>query len=153
MKTVISSWLLFRLLFRPTEAFEELSETRPEPHAVFFKYVLWLAIIPPVFAYIGASNFGWRIGAAEGLSWIEEVTYIENENMESKGYRPSQLMNYLDFTLDVNLGDLFRSSSLENAWLGFSIHHRSSIFESASQFGRIKGGSNYPSLYIQWDLP
>ena len=67
MKTVISSWLLFRLLFRPTEVFEELSETRPEPHAVFFRYVLWLAIIPPVFAYIGASNFGWRIGAAEPL--------------------------------------------------------------------------------------
>ena len=67
MKTVISSWLLFRLLFRPTEAFEELSETRPEPHSVFFKYVLWLAIIPPIFAYIGASNFGWRIGAAEPL--------------------------------------------------------------------------------------
>ncbi len=67
MKTVISSWLLFRLLFRPTEVFEELSETRPEPHTVFFKYVLWLAVIPPVFAYIGASNFGWRIGAAEPL--------------------------------------------------------------------------------------
>jgi Yip1 domain len=67
MKTIISSWLLFRLLFRPTEVFEELSETRPEPHSVFFKYVLWLAIIPPVFAYIGASNFGWRIGAAEPL--------------------------------------------------------------------------------------
>ncbi len=67
MKTVISSWLLFRLLFRPTEVFEELSETRPEPHSVFFKYVLWLAIIPPIFAYIGASNFGWRIGAAEPL--------------------------------------------------------------------------------------
>jgi outer membrane protein len=94
----------------------------------------------------------WRIGVAEGFSWIEEVTYIERENMESKDYRPSQLMNYLDFTLDVNLGDIFRSSALENAWLGFSIHHRSSIFESASQFGRIKGGSNYPSIYIQWDL-
>ncbi len=67
MKTVISSWLLFRLLFRPTEVFEELSETRPEPHTVFFKYVLWLAIIPPIFAYVGASNFGWRIGAAEPL--------------------------------------------------------------------------------------
>jgi len=67
MKTVISSWLLFRLLFRPTKVFEELSETRPEPHTVFFKYVLWLAIIPPIFAYVGASNFGWRIGAAEPL--------------------------------------------------------------------------------------
>ena len=67
MKTVISSWLLFRLLFQPTAVFEELSDTRPEPHSVFFKFVVWLAAIPPVFAYIGASNFGWRLGAAEPL--------------------------------------------------------------------------------------
>ncbi len=63
MKTVISSWLLFRLLFQPTTVFEELSDTRPEPHVVFFKYLVWLAIVPPVFAYIGASTFGWRLGA------------------------------------------------------------------------------------------
>ncbi len=63
MKTVISSWLLFRLLFQPTAVFEELSDTRPEPHVVFFKYLVWLAIVPPVFAYIGASTFGWRLGA------------------------------------------------------------------------------------------
>ena len=67
MKTVISSWLLFRLLFRPTEVFEELSNTRPDPHAIFFRFILWLAVMPPVFAYIGASTFGWRIGAAEPL--------------------------------------------------------------------------------------
>ena len=67
MKTVISSWLLFRLLFQPTAVFEELSDTRPEPHIVFFRYLVWLSIIPPVFAYIGASNFGWRLGAAAPL--------------------------------------------------------------------------------------
>ena len=67
MKTNISSWLLFRLLFQPGAVFEELSDTRPEPHVVFFRYVVWLAIIPPVFTYIGASNFGWRLGAAAPL--------------------------------------------------------------------------------------
>ncbi len=67
MKTVISSWLLIRLLFQPTAVFEELSDTRPEPHSVFLKFLVWLAIIPPVFAYIGASNFGWRLGATEPL--------------------------------------------------------------------------------------
>ncbi len=67
MKTVISSWLLLRLLFQPTAVFAELSDTRPEPHIVFFKYVVWLAVIPPVFAYVGASNFGWRLGAANPL--------------------------------------------------------------------------------------
>lgn len=77
MKTTISGWLLPRLLLQPGAVFEELSETRPEPHVVFFKYVIWLAIAPPVFAYIGAANFGWRLGAemplyvdAEGLVFI-----------------------------------------------------------------------------------
>ncbi len=67
MKTVISSWLLFRLLFQPTAVFVELSDTRPEPHSVFFRYLVWLAVLPPLFAYIGASNFGWRLGAAAPL--------------------------------------------------------------------------------------
>ena len=67
MKTTIESWLLFRILFKPTEVFEELSDTRPDPHLVFFKYFIWLAVIPPVFAYIGAANFGWRLGAADPL--------------------------------------------------------------------------------------
>ena len=67
MKIVISSWLLFRLLFQPMAVFAELSDTRPEPHIVFFKYVVWLAVIPPVFAYIGASNFSWSLGAEAPL--------------------------------------------------------------------------------------
>lgn len=67
MKNVISSWLLPRLLFQPTAVFRELSDTRPEPHIVFFKYLVWLAAAPPAFAYIGASNFGWRLGAADPL--------------------------------------------------------------------------------------
>jgi hypothetical protein len=67
MKKTVSSWLVFRLLFQPTAVFEELSDTRPEPHIIFFRYVVWLAIIPPIFAFIGASNFGWRLGAAEPL--------------------------------------------------------------------------------------
>ncbi len=94
----------------------------------------------------------WRIGAAEGASWIDEVTYIERVDMEEKGYRPSQWMNYIDLSLDLNVGDLFGVESWEGLWFGASVHHRSSIFESASQFGRIKGGSNYPSIYLQWDL-
>ena len=74
MKTVISNWMLLRLLFQPTAVFEELSDIQPEPHSVFFKYVIWLALAPPLFAYIGASIFGWRIGAATPL-------YISAENL------------------------------------------------------------------------
>jgi hypothetical protein len=67
MKSKISSWLIFRVLLRPSGVFDELSDTRPDPHVVFFRYLVWLAVIPPVFAYIGASTFGWRLGAAQPL--------------------------------------------------------------------------------------
>jgi outer membrane protein len=92
----------------------------------------------------------WRFGAAEGMSYITDVTYIEKTSMEKKDYDISKLMNYLDFSLDVNLTDLFKLKGSGAWWLGYSIHHRSSIFESASHFGRIGGGSNYNTIYVQY---
>jgi outer membrane protein len=91
-----------------------------------------------------------RVGAAEGISYTDSVTYYEAESMKNKGYRSSKLLNYLDFTLDMNLGDVFRSKTIENLWLGYGIHHRSGIFESSSAFGRISGGSNFNTVYLQW---
>ncbi|MFT5788382.1 MAG: outer membrane protein, partial [Shewanella sp.] len=87
---------------------------------------------------------------AEGLSYASTVTYIESSELEEKDYKPSKLLNYLDFSLDVNVGDIFNSRKMENLWFGYSIHHRSGIFESSSAFGRISGGSNYQSVYLQW---
>lgn len=94
----------------------------------------------------------WRFGVAEGLSYINNVAYIEQSEMDRKGYRESKLLNYLDFSFDVNLGDLFNHRELDGVWLGYSIHHRSAIFENSSQYGRIKGGSNYNSIYVQFDI-
>ena len=94
----------------------------------------------------------WRLGVAEGLSYVSNVTYIERVEMEEKGYRPSELMNAIDLSIDINLGDVLNIRALKETWLGYSIHHRSSIFESASQFGRIKGGSNYNTVYLQFDF-
>nr|QXF14404.1 hypothetical protein BCCFPMHH_00007 [uncultured bacterium] len=90
----------------------------------------------------------WRFGFAEGLSYVSEVTYIEqNDDPDETG---TQFLNYLDFSLDINLGDVTTFNELDNLWLGYSIHHRSGIFETSSLFGRSKGGSNYNSLYLQW---
>ena len=89
-----------------------------------------------------------RLGVAEGLSYINEVAYVEKTELENKGYVPSKLLNYIDFSIDFNLEDVF-GKNLRNTWLGYSIHHRSGIFETGSQFGRIKGGSNYNTLYLQ----
>ena len=95
------------------------------------------------------SPFNWRLGFAEGISYIETVSNIEQREMDEKGYRASKLMNYLDLTVDFDLGDAFGISDLDESFLGVGIHHRSSIFESSSAFGRIKGGSNYLSVYLQ----
>jgi outer membrane protein len=92
----------------------------------------------------------WRFGAAEGLSYVKDVPYVERQSMYDKDYRPSELLNYLDFSLDISLGHLFKVKSIEDLWLGYSIHHRSGIFSTSSAFGRISGGSNYNSVYLQY---
>jgi outer membrane protein len=90
-----------------------------------------------------------RVGAAEGLSWVTAVPYREEQNLSEKGYTTSQLLNYLDFSVDLNLGDITPGDALDKLWLGYYIHHRSAIFKSAQQFGRIKGGSNFQAVYLQ----
>ena len=49
------------------EAFEALARTEPDSLAVFFRWIVWLALAPAVFAFVGASAFGWRLGAAQPL--------------------------------------------------------------------------------------
>lgn len=65
--------MLLWLFFRPTSAFEVLANSRPTANAVFFRLVIWLVLIPPALAYIGASNFGWRLGADEPLFLPQDV--------------------------------------------------------------------------------
>lgn len=93
-----------------------------------------------------------RLGIAEGVSFINDVTYIESSELFQKGYRTSQMMNFIDVSFDLNIGDVFDMEQLRSFWVGYSIHHRSSIFETAQQFGRIKGGSNYNTIYLQIDF-
>jgi len=62
-----SPLLIVRLIAEPAAVFNALSEVRPNAAEVFFKLSLWLGLLPPVFAYIGANEFGWRLGAAEPL--------------------------------------------------------------------------------------
>ena len=75
--TSIASWFFLRILFQPAQVFDELADTRPEAPSVFLRFILWLAILPPLFAFIGAANFGWRLGAAEPLFVpVSELTLI-----------------------------------------------------------------------------
>jgi len=91
-----------------------------------------------------------RLGAAEGVSYVNSIPYVEETQLGKKGYQPSKMLNFLDFSADINIGDITGGKEMKHWWLGYSIHHRSAIFESVQHFGRIKGGSNFQSVYLQW---
>lgn len=69
MKTgKVEATFLLQLLLRPATTFERLATFRPDPVDLFWKSVFWLALLPPVFAYVGGSRFGWRLGAQRPLN-------------------------------------------------------------------------------------
>jgi len=91
-----------------------------------------------------------RLGLGDGWSWVTGIPYVENYELREKGFEPNRLLNYLDFSVDLNLGDIFGGETLDRMWLGYGIHHRSAVFGSAEQFGNIKGGSNVQTVYLQY---
>jgi len=101
------------------------------------------------------SNFPWkdtlrtRFGIAEGLSYGEKVSSLEGPSVKKKNRSVSHMLNYLDFSVDLNIGDLFNAKNAENCYFGWSIHHRSGIFSSSDFFGNVSGGSNYNTLYVE----
>ncbi len=66
-ETPLPRWWLGHAVRKPVEAFEKLAGAQPDPHAVFFKYAVPLALIPPAFAFVGTTIFGWRLGAKSPL--------------------------------------------------------------------------------------
>ncbi|MDR2675420.1 MAG: MipA/OmpV family protein [Opitutaceae bacterium] len=102
------------------------------------------------FYYVIPLPWRVRIGFAEGMSYSDSITCYEERILARNGYKTSRLLNFLDFSLDVNLGDMTGWRRLRGWWLGAGVHHRSGIFETSSMFGRIKGGSNFSTVYLQW---
>ena len=49
-------------LLSPRRAFTAVAEHPPTGPRVFFGTALWLALCPPLFAYVGTTLFGWRLG-------------------------------------------------------------------------------------------
>ena len=54
--------LPLRSLIKPRQVFEDLASNVPSPVQVFLTSVLWLALLPPLFSYVGTGEFGWRLG-------------------------------------------------------------------------------------------
>jgi hypothetical protein len=51
-----------KVLFAPGQVFSAIALESPPASGVFFRFALWLGLLPPLFAYFGTLKFGWRLG-------------------------------------------------------------------------------------------
>ncbi|OIQ92510.1 outer membrane protein OmpV precursor [mine drainage metagenome] len=108
-------------------------------------------------AYIKAYYYGFpwsryvrtRLGMGAGFSLAQRVPYVEERDQARRGRNTSKLLNYLDPSIDISVGDLIGARSLKETYFGVGASHRSGIFGAARMFGNINGGSNYLYTYIE----
>jgi len=113
----------------------------------FNEYVLGFKAYFSKFPW--SDNIKTRIGLAEGVSYAAKVPFVEGEHVEAKNRSASKFLNYLDWSIDVSIGDVFKVPKLKECYMGWSVHHRSGIFASSDFFGNVNGGSNVNTLYLQ----
>ena len=88
-----------------------------------------------------------RLGWGLGLSTAQRVPYTEVISQKDK--TTSRLLNYMDPTIDVSVGDLFGSRRLKDTFVGIGVSHRSGIFGASRLLGSVSGGSNYIYTYVE----
>jgi outer membrane protein len=101
------------------------------------------------------TGFPWpvrtRLGFGAGFSFAQRVPLTEVRDQRRRGRDTSRLLNYLDPTLDISLGDLTGVPRWRERYLGIGVSHRSGIFGTSQLLGNINGGSNY--LYAYFETP
>ncbi len=93
-----------------------------------------------------------RIGLGVGVSYAHGTSMLERRDQARNGRDTSRLLNYLDPTIDVSLGDLVGAVSLKRTFVGLGVSHRSGIFGTSHLLGNVSGGSNYIYRYVEWEL-
>lgn len=93
-----------------------------------------------------------RLGWGLGVSFANRVPYTEVSSQAARDRPTSRLLNYLDPTIDVSLGDLIGSPGLKETYIGVGVSHRSGIFGSSRLLGDVNGGSNYIYTYLEMKI-
>ena len=93
-----------------------------------------------------------RVGWGAGVSYAQAVPFAEAQSQAERGRNTSKLLQYLDPTIDVSVGDLFGSKKLHETYFGLGVSHRSGIFGMAQLFDNVNGGSNYIYTYVEWKI-
>jgi len=99
-------------------------------------------------AYLNLDFWGNRVrlGAAEGLSYAQNIPESEAIESMEEGDNSSKFLNYLDLSIDFDIGKLIRYKPMHKTYIGYALKHRSGIFGT---FNGVKGGSNYNMFYLE----
>lgn len=111
-------------------------------------------------AYMKAFYYGFpwddrvrtRLGLGLGLSYAQKIPFVEQRDQQARGRNASKLLNYIDPSIDVSVGDLFGVRALSETYFGFGVSHRSGIFGTSQLLGNANGGSNYLYSYLEWAM-
>jgi MipA family protein len=90
-----------------------------------------------------------RAGWGYGVSIASRVPYQEFISLVERGRQTSKILNYIDPSLEVSLGDIIGKPSMRETYLGIGISHRSGIFAASKLLGKVDGGSNAVYLSVE----
>jgi outer membrane protein len=93
-----------------------------------------------------------RLGFGVGVSYAQQVPFVELRDQLARGRSSSRLLNYLDPSIDISVGDLIGVKSLRDTFVGLGVSHRSGIFGTSRLLGNVNGGSNYIYSYVEWQM-
>lgn len=88
-----------------------------------------------------------RVGFGEGISYTSAIIYTEYKEALDENDNNSNWLNYLDFSVDFDLGRLVTYKPLYGTYIGWAIKHRSGIYGLINDVNN--GGSNYNTFYLQ----
>lgn len=104
------------------------------------------------YSFPWSSRVNTRLGFGAGISLAQRIPYVEMRDQVHRGRSTSKVLNYLDPTIDISVGDLLGARTLKDTYLGFGVSHRSGIFGSSRYLGNVNGGSNYIYSYLEWQM-
>ena len=92
------------------------------------------------------SNF-LRVGAGEGFSYTSSILQTEYLEAQRNSGKNSKFLNYLDFSLDFNLGKVVPLKFFDEFYIGWALKHRSGVYGLINNVEH--GGSNYNAVSIE----
>jgi len=90
-----------------------------------------------------------RLGFGWGISLADPVPYAEVAEQASRDRLTSRLLNYIEPSIDISLGDVFGKPEWKQTFVGLSVTHRSGMFGNSQLLGKVDGGSNYITVYLE----